>query len=125
MSNVKKWMHQAICPECVSKDTIRSIEYGYPSLEMSEDENIILGGCLIPPGPVPKHACTKCDWEGTFKNGKVFTPPTITQELQDLLNSIPFRINNEDEWEQLRYTLLRFLFENYPDVKFDNSSLLK
>jgi len=123
MSEVKKWMLKATCPQCGNNGTIRRIGYGYPSFEMSEDENIILGGCMVPPGPVPKHACIKCDWEGSFKNGKVFTPPTAIEELQDLLSNIPFRLSNLDESEQLKYTLLRFVFENYPEIRLENNSL--
>jgi len=81
VNEIKKWMLTAVCPECQKVGTIRSILRGMPSgkgFELAQDEQIILGGCLIEPGRDYPHGCLECDWEGRFKNGKLAPNPLDT-----------------------------------------------
>lgn len=91
MSTVKKWMQKAQCPSCKATGTIRTILYGFPTDEMFQDSEIVLGGCLIGPGPSPKHACKECSWEGTFKNGKLVEQSHESDEF-----NMPEVIEDED-----------------------------
>lgn len=51
------------CPHC-GVDLV-PIVYGEPTEEMGRDAAaglLVLGGCCIPPKPVPRRACPRCGW---------------------------------------------------------------
>jgi hypothetical protein len=123
MAEVRKWMLKAACPECQATGTIRNISYGYPSEESAMDPDLILGGCIVFPGHDPEHGCLQCGWEGTFRNGKVFVEPSPVERLEALLEEVSFSIRHSDQAEEVKYILLRFIREAYPNIKFDDSTL--
>lgn len=49
------------CPVCGWKTL--PILYGYPTKDMFDRDDIVLGGCLIDPMN-PDRSCTNCDWRG-------------------------------------------------------------
>ena len=60
---MKKYQNRKQCPECLSKKFIVKIQYGYPSTEMIEQndiETIIFGGCSIS-NDSPDYYCEKCN----------------------------------------------------------------
>lgn len=68
-------MKKPICPNCKTSQNVSEIVYGLPSREPREDENVILGGCMIFEGQ-PNWVCTKCDWDDS-------TPP-YREEVEGL-----------------------------------------
>ncbi len=51
-----------ICKKCGSE--MKRIVYGFPSSMPDEDDDYVLGGCVIMPG-APQYSCPKCakdDW---------------------------------------------------------------
>ena len=49
------------CPICGWKSL--PIVYGYPTSDMFERKDIVLGGCIIDP-MYPDRSCSNCDWQG-------------------------------------------------------------
>ena len=58
-----------ICPECLDRESIVSIEYGFPDEEMREKHDkgeIRLGGCVIQENN-PDYHCNKCEHEWSME----------------------------------------------------------
>lgn len=49
------------CPICGWKTL--PILYGYPTQDMFDRDDIVLGGCIIDP-MYPDRSCSNCDWQG-------------------------------------------------------------
>jgi Zn ribbon nucleic-acid-binding protein len=123
MAAVKKRMHKAVCPECHATGTIRNISYGYPQDETALDPEVILGGCIVYENETRIHGCLQCGWEGTFRNGKVFVEPSPVEKLEASLEEVSISIRHSDQAEEVKYILLRFIREAYPNIAFDDSTL--
>jgi len=62
MSEVENWMTTAVCKVCNAVGTIRRILYGYPTQEMANNLDVVLGGCCVTDND-PQYACTSCHWK--------------------------------------------------------------
>jgi hypothetical protein len=57
------------CPECLSKDSIGKIQYGYPGnkmIDQADKGKIILGGCSIS-DKNPDYQCGNCKYQWQSK----------------------------------------------------------
>ena len=62
---MKKFQNGNQCPECLTKDSILKIQYGYPSNEgviKADKGEIKLGGCTIDDNN-PDYHCNNCNYE--------------------------------------------------------------
>lgn len=55
-------MKKPFCPVCGTDENVKQIQYGYPLEATNEDEDTILGGCIVFEGQ-PEWVCTVCDWD--------------------------------------------------------------
>jgi hypothetical protein len=125
MAEVKTWMLKAVCPQCHEKGTIREVSYGYPSEEMALDPEVILGGCIVYSNETRIHGCFQCGWEGTFRNGKVFIETSPVEKLEELLGTMDSALRDPQQDEEVKYVLLQYIRDNFPEIKFDDLTLRK
>jgi N-formylglutamate deformylase len=55
-------LRDQLCPDCGQR-TVRRFLWGMP--HPGDDlTNVMVGGCVLPAGPVPEFGCLECDWMG-------------------------------------------------------------
>lgn len=56
------------CPVCGNSD-VKEIVFGFPTAELFDDPNVVLGGCVLPAGPPPEWLCGNCNREWSTVGG--------------------------------------------------------
>lgn len=98
------------CPVCGWK--LLPIIYGYPSPELFERDDIVIGGCIVDP-MYPYYSCSNCDWKS---QGWAVSAP-LPNRIWILKDPDGLRKPIGLVTEQFNETLERFFAGGWEDIR--------